>query len=151
MSRFKLSFVTLLCISVMSTSSFAEESKVTPLNRGQVAPWSGVLFSNSAAAEVAAMYKTLPEKIKIERNNEKKKCDAECEKSVSDMIARHDRELEVLRARNDTLTSENNRTKELLIKQEKERTNTVIWTGIGFGAGLVITTISFIIVGSVTK
>src|SRR5210317_262962 len=98
----KYFFAILLCVMTFTTQTFAEEAKVTPLKKGQFAPWSGVLFSNKAAAEVISTYKSIPNRIEIERKNEREKCDAKCKKFVSDMLARHDREMSVVNARVNT-------------------------------------------------
>lgn len=151
-SRFiKQYFIVFLFAMFVSVTAHAEEAKISPLSKGQVAPWSGVLFSNEAAAEVAATYSSIPERIKIEREDEKARCDAKCKKTVSDTIAEFDRKLSISSARVDSLTAEKKQLSELLREEEKKKTNTVLWTGLGFGSGVVLTIITVYAVSQATK
>lgn len=152
----KNKFISFLLFPLLFTStlSYAQESnqleqpKITHIEKSQTAPWSGVLFSNLAAAQVAATYTISEERIKIERENEKEKCDAACKKTVSDILATHDREMSVISARVDRLEKEKQQFLEIIKEKEKENSSAILWAGIGFGSATIITLVIVYAVGT---
>ena len=81
---------------------------ISPMRKGQVAPYSGVLFSQPASARIISELNSVKEKVKVE-----------VEKSLTGAVA--DKQLEI-----DTLNREYKKSKDILDAQLVGKTNTIV-------------------------
>jgi len=137
---------TILFFSFLSWSgkySIAEDGYVTALNKGEKAPYSGILLDNVASAKILA----------FEEENIRK-CEANCELKLDllqldltykikmlESAAEFDKELHI-----NTIKSYEEQM--LLIKDYKVESDEVLWYFIGTGTGVVVTSIIFAILWS---
>lgn len=124
---------------------------LSPLSKGQKAPFTGVLLSPAAAASVIVDIESFEEKMRIEVKNAIQKEQAECEKKLSDSSTRLTAEKKEIQAELDgksrTVDSLN-----LEIKRLKDsQTSPGLWLGIGAASGLVATLLTVFVVSQVTK
>jgi hypothetical protein len=124
---------------------------IVPARPGYVVPWPGLLLNPAAVAQ-----------IKVELDSAKKQCDIIVEREVAVQKAHNDHELAVQKAAHEraqaeanasikTKTSEINDLTKRLEKAEKDKPNTYLWTGLGFGAGVVVTVLTVFAVSQATK
>lgn len=155
-----VSFV-LLAVLLCPNVSFAENTVTTlqepiiaPLDKGQAAPWPGVLLNSVAVGS-----------IKFDKDHEKEKIDTEVQRAVSDVIARKNGELDMLKSsfnssliQKDALIEE----KEGQIKTFREENKKLreeldnapsrnTWFGIGFVSGILVTVATAFAVSQVSK
>lgn len=103
------SFASASRADVNSTSLFPNnDATISPLKRGQVAPYSGVLFSQPASARIITELNSTKDKIKLE-----------VDKSVSNAIANKQLELNIIGGRYKKDVSD-------LKAQVTEKTNAII-------------------------
>jgi len=124
---------------------------ISPMKKGQVAPFTGLLLSPSAIATVMSDIETKDELIRLEVN-----------RAVSKLKLIHEHEITILRIRNesdskiDKLRIDEQR-KELdkldaqLKKERETRPDPFIWASIGLGTGVILTTLTAAIVASVSN
>lgn len=124
---------------------------ISPMKRGQTAPFTGLLLSPAAIATVMSDIETKDELIRLEVN-----------RAVSKLKLVHEHEMTILRIRNesdskiDKLRIEEQR-KELdaldaQLKREREnRPDPFIWASIGLGAGVILTTLTAAVITSVSN
>lgn len=98
MKRFIAALLTSL---LLTTNSIAEEKipgKVTGVHEGQIAPYSGVLFSTDAASWVLTRPEATQETIKIEVQHAVDTQQAICTKSIADLQAKSDADAAIAEA-----------------------------------------------------
>ena len=127
---------------------------ISPMKKGQRAPFTGVLFSPAAAADVIVGISTFEEKIRIEVNNTIKKEQIECEKKTSDIKTRFGADKSTLQAQIDSsfqkINALNSKIKEL---EEREATkiHPAIWTSVGAASGIALTILTTYVVVQTIK
>ena len=143
--------VVILCMITSSRLCLGEETKnipspfrdegqvITPLKKGYVAPFSGVLFSPSAAASVATEIDSFKERLRIER-----------EAAVSETIAKKDFEIAEITSQSKSekkiletlLDSERATNKEMQSVLQKNQNNWIFWIAGGALGGTLISILS---------
>jgi len=124
---------------------------ISPMKKGQIAPFTGVLLSPAAVAKVIADIESRNDAIKVE-----------VKKATSTLQARHDHEKTVINIRNEADTkifkSRIDQQKreidslEFQIKNEREdRPNPATWTAIGLATGVVLSTLAAVLIVSVSQ
>jgi len=157
--------VTLLVASTLSPSlSWAaktvsqpvneESATVVALGKGQVAPFSGVLFNSSATASVIVEYTTSAESTAIQVRRATADAEAQKNKAVEDLNAQCRREKTELNASvvslEDILRLKQEEN-DALRKQVADAPDRLTWLGIGFAGGLVFTLATVFATSSLTK
>lgn len=124
---------------------------ITPLKQGQTAPYTGILLSPRATGTIIASVSTQNDRTKIEVDKAVADTQAQCTFKTSETQAKADADRQVLQAQLteksteiDTLTNQ--------IKQEQaSRPNATLWTGLGFGGGVLVTVLTVFAVNKASK
>ena len=124
---------------------------LSPMRKGQKAPFTGVLMSPAATANIIVELQTIDEKIRIEVNAAVQKQLVECDKKFDDNNSRFNADKKILQSKVDQKDREllvfNNQLK----KEKDSATNPYIWAGIGALGGIVTTVLITFAVSNVTK
>jgi len=124
---------------------------VSPMRKGQVAPFTGLLFSPAATATIIAEIESKQDEI-----------DLEVQRAISEISVRHNHQLDIIRIRNeadskiDKLRIDDQKREidrlNLRLKEEREdRPNVLVWTVVGVGAGVILSTLTAAVIVSVTQ
>lgn len=111
---------------------------ISPLKKGQVAPFSGVLLSPRATATIIAQINSVTDRIKLEVDHARAEAAAHCEYEVSELKTHAEADTKVLQAQLDERDKRLTILNEQLKQEESNRTNTPLWVGLGTGAGVVV-------------
>jgi hypothetical protein len=143
--------VALLCASLPCLADTPEPTYgppvVTPLTKGQPAPFSGVLFSPEAVAKVIADAQDCQRRIKVESDHARDVQKAEDDKMLADAKADAERDKNVFQA---GITSRDGQIKDLSIalqKSENARGNTWLWVSGGVVGGALLAIGTVVLVG----
>lgn len=123
-------------------------SIITPLTKGQPAPFSGVLLTPEAVAKVIAEAQDCPKRIKVEADHARDVQKAEDDKVLADAKADAEHDKKILQA---GITSRDGQIKDLttaLQKSEDARKNTWLWVGGGTLVGVLVTIGTVVLVSS---
>jgi len=124
---------------------------ISPMRKDQKAPFTGVLLSPAAVADIIVEIQSMEENIHIEVSNAVQKQLAECDKKVSDVKTQLGADKKILQAE----IEEKNKSIFILndqLKKEKDaQTSPVIWAGIGTLGGIVVTLLTVFAVSKATK
>jgi sensor c-di-GMP phosphodiesterase-like protein len=121
---------------------------ITPLTKGQPAPFSGVLLTPEAVAKVIAEAQDCPKRIKVEADHARDVQKAEDDKVLADAKADAEHDKKILQA---GITSRDGQIKDLttaLQKSEDARKNTWLWVGGGTLVGVLVTIGTVVLVSS---
>lgn len=120
---------------------------MSPLKKGQVAPFTGVLLSPTAAASIIAEIKSIDAKVAIEVDKAKKDAAAKATFDLKEAEARCTTDKKVLQA---GIESRDVRIK---ILEDKVSTapNPVLWASLGAVGGIAVTALTVFVVTSVSK
>lgn len=149
-------YLSLLCILTISLPVFAQGipvpatpelwpgepdvgAAVSPMRKGQAAPFTGVLFSPRAIAIVITELKNIPELVKIETDKTKKVCEAECDFKVKNIQIVLESDMKVLKAKLESSNKENAIFQNRIKKIEDSQPNLTWWVGGGFAVGALTT------------
>ena len=124
---------------------------VSPMKKGQTAPFTGLLFSPAATATIIADIESKRDEIRIE-----------VQKAVSELNVKHNHEMTIARIRNEsdskidklrieTQQRDIDRLAADLKKQKEEAANPFVWAAIGVGAGVLLSTLTAAVIVSVTN
>lgn len=111
---------------------------VSPLKKGQLAPFSGVLLSPRATATIVAQINSTTDRIKLEVDHAQAEAAAHCDYEVSEVKTHAEADGRVLQAQVDERDKRLAILNEQLKQEEANRTNTPLWVGLGAGAGVVV-------------
>lgn len=111
---------------------------ISPMKKGQIAPFTGILLSPKAVATVIAQLNTMQDQIKIEVDKARGEEQAKCEFRVAETTNRLETDKKILQAQVDEKTKTNVILTDQLKKAEESRPNLPLWVGLGAGAGLII-------------
>lgn len=145
--------VALLCVSLPCLADPPEPPVVyvppiiTPLTKGQPAPFAGVLLTPEAVAKVIAEAQDCPKRIKVEADHARDVQKAEDDKRLADAQADAERDKKIFQA---GITSRDGQIKDLtnaLQSSENARKNTWLWVGGGVLAGALLTIGTVVLVG----
>lgn len=146
--------VTWAADSPINITTGSQDSAVVAISKGQICPFTGVLFNKTATASVIVEYSTSAEKTEIQ-----------VRKAVADSTAQHLKETEDLRAQckaeksilnssivslNDTLSLKNEENVSIK-KQLSDSPDRLTWFGVGFVGGLAFTLATVFATSSLTK
>lgn len=126
-----------------------DPGKITPLKKGQPAPYPGVLFSPKAAAVVATELGTAKEKIKIEVAAAVGSSEAKKDFKIAEINAACKTDKETLTAQLDNKSKQIDALSALLRVKEKETPNRTVWASLGFVAGITVSLLGVFIVGGI--
>lgn len=112
---------------------------ISPMKKGQVAPFTGILFSIVAAASIVATINGIPNQIKVEVDHQTALDKAQCDFDKAEQKNISDTTNKVLQAQLDGSTKQVNILTDQVKKLEDGRPNTALWFGLGAGAGVVVT------------
>lgn len=118
---------------------------ISPMRRGQRAPFSGVLFSPRAVADVIVEFESFEERLHIEIMRTINEQQAECDKKLSDVENKLTTDKKILQA---NIDSKDKVIKELhgqikILKDEQEsRWHPGAWLGIGAASGIALTVLT---------
>ncbi len=124
---------------------------ISPMKRGQRAPFTGILLSPSAAADVIVEFETFEEKLHIEVMRAMAEEQAACDKKLKDAEARSTADKEVLQANLDSKKKEVEAYRVELKNINDSQPNPYLWAGLGIAGGIAITLLSVFAVTQVTK
>jgi len=124
---------------------------ISPMRKGQIAPFTGLLLSPAAVASVMTDLETKDELIRLE-----------VERATSRLKLNHEHEMTILRIRSesdskiDKLRIEEQRKDidriDAQLKKEREsRPDPLVWASIGLGAGVVLSTLTAAIIAAVSN
>jgi hypothetical protein len=128
---------------------------LSPMKRGQIAPFTGVLLSSRATAELIVQLNSIKDQIKIEVDRALSEERAQCDFKVSEVTTTLTADKKVLQANVDFQGKQISILTDQLKKEEQNRSNTGLWTGLGVAGGLVVgvgvTLLSVVVVGQASK
>ena len=124
---------------------------ISPLKKGQPAPFSGVLFTPRAAASVATEINTFRDRLKIETNSAVASAEARKDFKYDEAAAACKADKSVLST---TITSERERS--ILLEKEiqrlkEEAPSKTMWLGAGVLGGVTLTLLTVFAVSRVAK
>lgn len=111
---------------------------ISPMKKGQIAPFTGILLSPKATATIIANLNALQEQIKIEVDHARAEEQAKCDFRVSETTTHLEADKKILQAQVDDRGKQITILTDQLKKEEANRPNTPLWVGLGTGAGLII-------------
>lgn len=111
---------------------------ISPMKKGQIAPFTGVLLSPKATATIIAQLNTLQDQIKIEVDHARAEEKAKCDFRVNETTNRLETDKKILQAQVDEKGKQVVILNDALKQAEANRPNTPLWVGLGTGAGLVV-------------
>lgn len=120
---------------------------ISPLKKGQVAPFTGVLLSPTAAASIIAEIKNADARVAIEVEKAKKDAAAKCAFDVKETEARCTADKKILQA---GIESRDTKIK-ILEDKVGSAPNPLLWASLGAAGGIALTTLTVFIVTSATK
>jgi len=124
---------------------------LSPMKKGQKAPFTGVLLSPSAVANVIVELKSIDERIQIEVAAAMQKQTAICEKSTSDLKTKQEADRKILQA------DLADKARVILAKEQEikklrdEQTNPWAWLGAGAAGGITLTVLTAFAISKATK
>ncbi len=146
MFRKFVSILTVFAFICTSLPCYADDSwtfnpapVITPLSKGQSAPYAGVLLTPEAVAKIIASAQDCPKRIKVESEHARDTQKALDDKELNDVKANAEHDKKILEAK---LVSRDGQIKDLttaLQKSEESRKNTWFLLGSGALAGILVT------------
>ncbi len=124
---------------------------ISPMKKGQTAPFTGVLLSPKASATITVELDSIAEKVVIEVARARAEEQAVCAYKVNETKIKLDADLKVALAMYGAKRDENKILSERLKKVEDDRPNVLLWTGLGAGGGIVLTVLTIFAVNSAQK
>ena len=127
---------------------------ISPMKKGQRAPFTGVLLAPASVANVIVEMESFEERIKIEVRKATEQEKAECEKKLKNADAKSVADKKILQADIDdkarNISVLNGQVKNL--KDELDsKWSPAVWAGIGGGAGIVLTILTAFAISKATK
>lgn len=117
---------------------------ISPMKKGQIAPFTGVLLSPRAAASITVDLENVDEKVTIAVNRARDEEKAVCKAKTNEVSIQANADKEVLQARLDASLKQNNVLNEKIKKEEEDRPNVAFWT-IGGAVGGIVSTVLIVI------
>lgn len=111
---------------------------ISPMKKGQIAPFTGILLSPKATATIIAQLNSIQDQIKIEVDHARAEEAAKCQYKVDETTNRLETDKKILQAQVDDKGKQVNILTEKLKQEEANRPNTPLWVGLGAGAGVVV-------------
>lgn len=124
---------------------------LSPMKRGQRAPFTGVLLSPSAVATVVVEFESFEERLHIEVMKSVAEERAAGDKRLGDANASSTADKKVLQSNFDAAKRESDMFKKELKDLRDSQPNPYFWAGIGAAGGVVFTLLTVFAVAQVTK
>lgn len=136
--------------SIVSAPGDTTDPVISPLQKNQKAPFSGVLLNPPAVAQIKVELDTAEQKCKIETNRSVSVCQAQCDKKTNDLIAENERLQAIASARE---KSQQSQILELqnVIKKSTSGPSPGLWVGLGTAGGVLLTLGTVWVVAQVTR
>lgn len=112
---------------------------LSPMRRGQTAPFTGVLLSPRAAANITVELRNVEERIKIAIERQQAEDAAKCTAKVEEGKIKSVADTKVFQAQLDSANKQNSILTQRLLKEEQDRPNVLLWTSLGAAGGVVVT------------
>lgn len=122
---------------------------LSPMQRGQVAPFTGVLLSPKAVASIIAQTRTANDKLKLEVETARAEERAHCEFRLSETKTILEADKKILQAQIDEKTRRITILEETLKKNETSSTEVLGWSALSFGLGVGLTILTTFAIGQV--
>jgi hypothetical protein len=124
---------------------------ISPMKKGQTAPFTGVLLSPQAVATITVNLNSIADKIKIEVTKAHGDDKAQCDALVNTIKINADADSKRLNAQLTASKADNKVITDRLAKAEKSAPNLSLWVGGGVLGGIVLTLVTTFAVGKATK
>lgn len=112
---------------------------ISPMKKGQVAPFTGVLLSPTATAQLIVQLETQPQLIKVQVDHQAALDKANCDFQLNEQKNTLETDKKILQAQVDADNKLVASLTDQVQKLEASRPNTALWFGLGAGAGVVVT------------
>lgn len=112
---------------------------LSPLRKGQKAPFSGVLLSPAAIANITVKLSSFDDEIQLEINKIKAEAAAEAQLIISQKKAEFEADMAIIKANLESLEKENVFLQEELEEEKRNRPSRGVWFSLGVLAGVGIT------------
>ena len=124
---------------------------VSPMKKGQIAPFTGVLLSPKAVATIIAELDAVPQKVKIEVDKARGEEKAQCDFKVNEVKANAASDKKVADAKLEENAKRLKALEDQIKKEENSRPNLGVWVGVGFVGGVIVTAATSYIIVKATK
>jgi hypothetical protein len=111
---------------------------ISPMKKGQSAPFTGVLLSPHALATIVVQLNSIPEQIKIEVDHVRSVDKANSDFQLAETTNRLETDKKILQAQIDSRAQQVNILTDVVKKQEANKSNTTLWVGVGVATGFVL-------------
>ena len=111
---------------------------ITPLKKGQVAPFSGNLLSPKAIASMIAQLDAIQQQVKIETDKVRGEERAQCDFKLAETKTQLETDKKVLQAQIDENVKRFVALNDVIKQQEANKTNTTLWVSLGIAGGLIV-------------
>lgn len=113
---------------------------ISPLKKGNRAPFTGILLSPEAVAKIKVDLDSIDDLIKIENEKITNQLNAEFVLKLNDMSIKNKSDIQIFEARVESLNFQNEDLSSKLQREIKNRPNKWLWfiTGVGIGIGLTL-------------
>jgi hypothetical protein len=112
---------------------------LSPMKKGQKAPYTGVLLAPQTIASVIADYEAVPEKVKLEVKKAVAEAQNKCDRSLADAKASCEADKAALQSQIDDDKKVIKAYDEQLKVLRDKQTNPLLWTGVGVVGGVAVT------------
>lgn len=126
-------------------------SVITPMKKGDKAPYTGVLLSPKSTASILVQLKSVDERIKIEVNKARGEEKAQCIKATSDQVAKYEADVKVLNASIEEKLKRIEFLEKKLDAETKSHPNVTLWTSLGAVGGIAVTSLTFFLVSQAVR
>lgn len=122
---------------------------VSPMKRGQTAPFTGLLLSPAAVAKIIADIESKNDEIQLEVEKATAEQSAHHEYEKSIMKIRSESDSKIFTIRIDGQQKEIDRLDAQLKQERESRPNVFAWTALGLGAGVLLSTLTAAVIVSI--
>ena len=112
---------------------------VSPMKKGQRAPFTGVLLSPEAVADITVEFESFPERLKLEVDMAVGMSQVDAQHRIDMLLAEGAADLSVAEAKLKAQLQVNSVLSKRIEKIEAEMGNTTLWFGMGITGGVVAT------------
>lgn len=124
---------------------------ISPMKKGQVAPFTGLLLSPSAVATIISDIQTQKDRTKLEVKRATSLLHANHEHEKAIIKIRNESDSRISQLRIDQQKKELDRLDSLLKKEREDRANPATWVSIGVVGGVILSTLTAAVIVSVSN
>jgi hypothetical protein len=121
------------------------------MKKGQVAPYTGILLSPRATATIITQLNSIDDAVKIEVAKAKAESKAQCDFALDEQKNRLETDKKVIQADADEKAKRIKILETKLSESEASRPNVIVWTGVGFVGGVVVTVLTTYALSQATR